>query len=432
MRELPQKFTDRMAGLLGNELADFLDSYEQPPVRGIRANLLKTSPSELKGLLSCELEPSKTLEEGFVLRGEAEGLGSDPYHIAGLFYIQEPSAMAPIAAAEIQPGMRVLDLCAAPGGKSGGIAARLGGSGLLVANEIVPNRAKTLCFTLERLGVTNAAVTCAHPEAIAEALPGYFDRVIVDAPCSGEGMFRKDENAIAEWSEEHVISCAARQRAILCSAYKALRPGGKLIYSTCTFSREENEDNVEWLTREFPDMEAELMERLYPHRCAGEGHFAARLKKTGEGEEPQRGMKLFPCREKGYSSFLESTFILPPAGEPYILKDGRVLLIGNELPEGLSKLRVLSAGVHAGDMIKGRLEPSHSLFMAAHGGKYRGCISLMPNDAALAAFLRGNTIDASNELSGYLPVCVNGFPVGFGKAVGGTVKNHIPKGLRIM
>ena len=278
--------------------------------------------------------------------------------------------------------------------------------------------------------MTNAAVTCAHPDALCEALPEYFDRVIVDAPCSGEGMFRKDEGAIAEWSEEHVISCAQRQRAILKSAYKALRPGGKLIYSTCTFSREENEDNVNWLASEFPDMEIELTQRLYPHICQGEGHFVARLKKAGDDRMPQPDMKLMPCREKDYFGFIEHTFDQPPKGKAYMIKDGRVLLIDGELPAGLSAVRLLSAGVYAGDMLKGRFAPAHSLFMAAHGGKYRNTIDLTTDDLRLDAFLRGNTIGISGGLKGYMPLCVGGFPVGFGKAVEGTLKNHIPKGLR--
>ncbi len=430
MIRLPEKFIRRMGEELGGELGEFLKSYDQPPVRGLRANLLKTDPKALEGLLPYKLQRSEILEEGFAIREPADGIGGDPYHIAGLFYIQEPSAMAPIAAAEIEPGMRVLDLCAAPGGKSGGIAARMHGEGLLVANEIVPGRAKILGFTLERLGVTNAAVTCAHPDALCEALPGYFDRVIVDAPCSGEGMFRKDEAAIAEWSEEHVISCAQRQRAILKSAYKALRPGGKLIYSTCTFSREENEENMEWLASELPDMEIELMERLYPHTCQGEGHFTARLKKAGDDRMPQPDMKLMPCREKDYFGFIEHTFDQPPKGKAYMIKDGRVLLINGELPAGLSAVRLLSAGVYAGDMLKGRFTPAHSLFMAAHGGTYRNAIELAPDDPRLYDFLKGSTIGIPEGLKGYMPLSVGGFPVGFGKAVEGTLKNHLPKGLR--
>ena len=447
MIRLPEKFIQRMSQTLSGDLEDFLASYDKPPVRGVRANLLKTSPEELKSLLTYKIERSKILEEGFVLNESPDGIGNDPYHIAGLFYIQEPSAMAPIAAAEIKPGMRVLDICAAPGGKTTHIAELMENRGRVIAFDIHKHKialienaasrlgidiieAKILGFPLERLGVTNAAVTCAHPDALCEALPEYFDRVIVDAPCSGEGMFRKDEGAIAEWSEEHVISCAQRQRAILKSAYKALRPGGKLIYSTCTFSREENEDNVNWLASEFPDMEIELTQRLYPHICQGEGHFVARLKKAGDDRIPQPDMKLMPCREKDYFGFIEHTFDQPPKGKAYMIKDGRVLLIDGELPAGLSAVRLLSAGVYAGDMLKGRFAPAHSLFMAAHGGTYRNAIELAPDDPRLDAFLRGNTIGISGGLKGYMPLCVDGFPVGFGKAVEGTFKNHIPKGLR--
>ena len=435
MIRLPEKFIQRMSQTLSGDLEDFLASYDKPPVRGVRANLLKTSPEELKSLLAYKIERSKILEEGFVLNESPDGMGNDPYHIAGLFYIQEPSAMAPIAAAEINPGMRVLDLCAAPGGKSGGIAARMHGEGLLVANEIVSSRAKILGFTLERLGVTNAAVTCAHAVRAQAKIERHALCARVRQPRGHDVLKGKSgaaalQGAIAEWSEEHVISCAQRQRAILKSAYKALRPGGKLIYSTCTFSREENEDNVDWLASEFPDMEIELTQRLYPHTCQGEGHFVARLKKAGDDRMPQPDMKLLPCREKDYFGFIEHTFDQPPKGKAYMLKDGRVLLIDGELPAGLSAVRLLSAGVYAGDMLKGRFVPAYSLFMAAHGGKYRNTIDLTTDDPRLDAFLRGNTIGISGGLKGYMPLCVGGFPVGFGKAVEGTLKNHIPKGLR--
>lgn len=213
------------------------------------------------------------LPEGLLLAEETPGIGNHPYHLAGLFYLQEPSAMAAIAAAEVRPGMRVLDLCAAPGGKSGGIAARLSGEGFLLANEIVPNRARTLASTLERLGVANAAVTCAKPEAIAEAFPDYFDVTLVDAPCSGEGMFRKDAGAVAEWSPAHVTACAARQSAILETAAKTVRGGGVLIYSTCTFSAEENENVVERFLAAHPGVFAGTHAAALPAFFPGRGAF---------------------------------------------------------------------------------------------------------------------------------------------------------------
>ena len=432
MKILPEQFTSRMKQMLGEQYDAFIAEYDKPPVRGLRANLLKITPERLRELCPFELERADTLEEGFVLCSDVQSIGAHPYHMAGLFYMQEPSAMAAIDAAEAAPGMKILDLCAAPGGKSGGIAARMKGEGLLVSNEIVPNRAKTLSFTLERLGVCNGVVTCAHPDALCGALKGYFDRVVVDAPCSGEGMFRKDDTAIAEWSPEHVAACAQRQQAILDSAYAALAPGGKLIYSTCTFSPEENEDTVETFAKAHPDMTIELMHRLYPHTCRGEGHFIARLIKAGDGRAPQRDMKLEPCRDKEYSAFIKETFALPPKGEAYRLKDGRIIILRTPLPEGLGNIRMLSAGVYAGDVQRGRFIPVHSLFMAEHGGKYKNALSLPADSSGLDAYLRGNTVSAELSMKGYAAVLAGEYPIGFGKAVDGTMKNHLPKGLRIM
>lgn len=340
--------------------------------------------------------------------------------------------MAAIEAAEVKPGMRVLDLCAAPGGKSGGIAARMKGQGLLVSNEIVLGRAKTLTFTMERLGVCNSVVTCAHPENLCRALEGYFDRVIVDAPCSGEGMFRKDDTAIAEWSEEHVAACAQRQRAILESAYLALRPEGKLIYSTCTFSLEENEDTVAAFVKAHPDITVELMHRLYPHTCRGEGHFIARMVKAEGKVTDQRYMKLERCRDKEYTAFVEDTFISAPTGEACRLKDGRIILINTPLPEGLADIRMLNAGVYVGEVQRGRFIPAHSLFMAEHGGRYRRQLHLDVESAGLTEYLTGNTIAAEPGMKGYAAILAGGYTVGFGKAVDGIMKNHLPKGLRLI
>ena len=421
-----------MKTMLGAQYDGFIAEYDKPPVRGLRANLLKVSPDKLREICPFELESADTLEEGFVLRSQVQSIGTHPYHMAGLFYMQEPSAMAAIEAVEAAPGMKILDLCAAPGGKSGGIAARMGGEGLLVSNEIVPNRAKTLAFTMERLGVCNAVVTSAHPDALCSALAEYFDRVVVDAPCSGEGMFRKDDTAIAEWSPEHVTACAQRQQAILESAYTALAPGGKLIYSTCTFAPEENEDTVEAFAKAHPDMTIEHMHRLYPHTCNGEGHFIARLAKAGEGGAVQRDMKLEPCRDKEYLAFIKETFAEPPKGEAYRLKDGRIIILRMPLPEGLANIRMLSAGVYAGDIQRGRFIPAHSLFMAEHGGKYKNTLSLKADSGELDGYLRGNTVPVNDGMKGYAAVQADGYPVGFGKAVEGTMKNHLPKGLRIM
>lgn len=340
--------------------------------------------------------------------------------------------MAAIAAAEVLPGMRVLDLCAAPGGKSGGIAARLSGEGFLLANEIVPNRARTLASTLERLGVANAAVTCAKPETIAEAFPDYFDVTLVDAPCSGEGMFRKDAGAVAEWSPTHVTACAARQSAILETAAKTVRGGGVLIYSTCTFSAEENENVVERFLAAHPEFSLEHMRRLYPHSSPGEGHFVARLRRAGDGFCPQEALPLKPCRDVAYHSAIADLFIQPPDGCAYDLPDGRIAILRAPLPHGLSALWTLAAGVQAGEIRKRRFLPAHSLFLAAHGGVYRKKLDLPLADACLPRFLAGEAVPCKEDWRGYIPVCAGGFPIGFGKAVEGTLKNHVPKGLRVV
>ncbi len=429
MIQLPQIFTMRMEKQLGPEAPAFFACYEQPPRRGLRVNGLRLTPQAFETLSPFALAPSGILPEGFLLAEDAPAIGSHPYHLAGLFYLQEPSAMAPIAALSIRPGMRVLDLCAAPGGKSGGIAALLAGRGLLVANELAPGRAKTLRYNLERLGVTNAAVTCSRPDALCEALAGFFDAVLVDAPCSGEGMFRKDPNAIAEWSPAHVLSCAQRQKAILESAAIAVAEGGLLVYSTCTFSPEENEGVVEAFCTSHKDFSLLSMQRLYPHTCRGEGHFVARLQRAGapavEKAKPQR-LTLPPCKEAAYRNFCAEALAAPPPGEAVLLRDGRVLALAEALPKGLERARLLSAGVYAGDMVNGRFRPSHALAMAT-GVEWRQTLPL--EEEALSAYLRGQVIPAAG-LQGWCRAGVDGYPLGLGKAVEGMLKNHLPKGLR--
>ena len=469
VKTLPEAFKERMAAQLGTEYDAFISAYELPPVRGIRINTLKISKERFIELCPWKIEQSPTLDEGLILREEAPHIGSHPFHIAGLFYVQEPAAMSVIAAADIRPGMRVLDLCAAPGGKSGGIAARLGGSGFILSNEIVPSRAKQLARNLERLGVVNAAVTSAHPDVIADALPRFFDRVIVDAPCSGEGLFRKDDTAIAEWSPEHVVSCAARQKSILESAEKCVADGGRLVYSTCTFSPEENEGVIEAFLDAHSDYSLVSQKRLYPHTCAGEGHFVAVLEKSGSfqrdcntisafkpsivGNDKDSVLSRKPAKRGGASpwlaplgseqkriasDFLSGVCILEDNGvlfdSLYALND-RLIYAPFDIPSSVLRLRTVSLGVEIGEFTKGRLKPSHTFFMAAHGFCCRNRIELSGSSGELAAFLRGETIetdaalDIRGEHSRYLPICCGSFPVGFGKLSDGVIKNHLPKGL---
>ena len=445
--ELPREFTERMKTMLGDGYREFISCYDLPAVRGLRVNTLKISKERFAALSPWALVQSETLDEGFILTEEAEHIGAHPYHTAGLFYMQEPSAMSVIKEAQIEPGMKVLDLCAAPGGKSGGAAARLKGEGLLVSNEIVPNRAKQLARNLERLGVVNAIVTCAHPDAFAENLPGFFDRVIVDAPCSGEGMFRKDPAAIAEWSPEHVASCASRQKLILESASRCVAPGGKLVYSTCTFSPEENEGVIEAFLAEHDDFALELMRRLYPHQITGEGHFVARLIRSGaafcvrEGRGAKRAaaVKSAPAvrdlnaaQQGTASAFFESTLTAFPRNSALRVNGNRLLYCPFEYPDALLKLPLVSFGAEVGEFAGSRLKPSHAFFMAAHGLSYRVSFDYPAESAGLRAFLGGNTLPAKDAPNGvFAPVTADGFPVGFGKIADGILKNHLPKGLVI-
>ena len=429
MIHLPQDFIDRTTKQLGPQAPAFFASYDEPPRRGLRVNGLRLTPENFLTISPFRLAPSDILREGFVLMEDAPFIGNHPYHLAGLFYLQEPSAMSPIATLDIRPNMRVLDLCAAPGGKSGGIAARMQGSGLLVANELVPGRAKTLRYNLERLGVCNAAVTCARPDALCEALAGYFDAVLVDAPCSGEGMFRKDPSAVAEWSLAHVLACAQRQKAILESAALAVCEGGQLVYSTCTFSPEENEGVVEAFCAAHPEFSLLSMNRLYPHTSVGEGHFVARLQRMGDApqQKKEKCLALPQCKEAAYREFCAEALQSPPPGEGVLLPDGRVLALSEDLPKGLERVRLLTAGIYMGDMRNGRFEPSHALAMAA-GVTWRQ--TLLLEGQALSAYLRGEVVPAEG-LQGWCRAAVDGFPLGLGKAVGGSLKNHLPKGLRL-
>ncbi len=438
---LPDAFKRRMKALLGEEYDRFIACFSASPVRGLRVNTLKISVDDFLAISPWKLSQSQTLEEGFIFSDTPDHIGTSAEHMAGMFYVQEPSAMSVIEKADIHEGQFVLDLCAAPGGKSGGAAARLNGTGLLVSNEIVPSRAKLLARNLERLGVMNSVVTNAHPDTLACSLPEFFDRVLVDAPCSGEGMFRKDPNAAAEWSVEHVAACAKRQKMILESAEKLVRPGGKLIYSTCTFSREENESVVEDFLEKHSEYTLEFCSRLYPHTCQGEGHFVARLANT----RPSLRRTFAPFAGRidnkllnGVNEFLSDTFTSFPTGGFFdSLPSGSIRYFPFFcLPGEIAKLPIISMGLEIGEQVKGRIKPAHALFMACGNRsslafKAKNVLDLAPDSNEVRQFLAGNTLKIDDSLSGFMPVAVHNCSLGFGKAVAGTLKNHLPKGLMI-
>ena len=429
MHKLPEAYLARMRTQLGEEEYNaYLRAMEEQPKRALRVNLLKTTALAFCANADFSLIPTGILPESFFFEDEV-AIGRHPLHVSGLCYVQEPAAQVPATLANVRAGMSVLDLCAAPGGKTTQLAAQLQNTGILVANEPVRSRADTLVGNLERLGVTNALVTCMRPDALAAALGACFDVVLVDAPCSGEGMFRKDETAVREWSEEHVLSCAARQWQILESAARLVKSGGQLVYSTCTFSREENEGAIESFCAAHPDFTLLESRRMYPHASVGEGQFMALLTRAeGTVKNAQTFTRSYGERIPAFESFWRETFTvgLP---EAMLLPDGRVLILPQQRPKELKNLHIVRMGVLAGELKNGRFTPDHALAMAFPASAFRAAVNLA--DDALTQFLAGETVARDCALSGWCPALAAGHPIGWGKAVEGVLKNHIPKGLRI-
>lgn len=481
-----------MRGLLGSEYDAFLAALEQEPSHGLRWNRLKTgadgqNAAERFGALSgsacpfAQLSPVPWAEDGCYYPSSLQP-GRHPFHEAGLYYIQEPSAMAAAELLKVRPGERILDLCAAPGGKSAQLAAKLGGRGFLLCNEIHPVRARILSENMERMGVGNAIVTNESPGRLAERFPAYFDRILVDAPCSGEGMFRKNPQACAQWSPENVTLCAERQDEILDCAEKMLRAGGRLVYSTCTFAPEENEGSVSRFLRRHPDFDilpvsnktampvgcdgvpewgdknpklADTL-RLWPHKVRGEGHFAAVLQKAGETKGKGsvvsesgtvRGLSERELGELG--AFVRENLRLPGGedgyGESLLRRIGRVAGLGEECAgvsfgenlylvpaqaPHLRGMRALRPGLHLGERKKNRFEPSHALALALRPSFAAHTWETGLDDGAPERYLKGETFPANGAKGWYL-ICADGFSLGWGKLAGGVMKNHYPRGLRI-
>lgn len=452
---LPQDFKNKMQNLLKDEFDDFLKGYEKDNFYSLRINTLKAQLSDVLEKNLFDFTPVKWCPTGYYYPGNQRP-GRHSYHHAGVFYIQEASAMAVVECADIRHGDKVLDLCAAPGGKSSQIATKLDGTGLQISNEIVPNRAKILSQNIERMGIKNAVVTNESPEKLEKVFPAFFDKIIVDAPCSGEGMFRKDPAVVNEWSLAQVDVCANRQGHILESAHKMLAENGIIVYSTCTFSPEENEIAVQKFIDAHPEYvliepeahkffsagvpqwadssNAELCKtmRLFPHKIDGEGHFIAVLKKThGDG-----------CRVKSAKTVNDKKLMQPYFDfEKKFLKDicfDNFILFGENLyavPEGtpdLSKVKVLRCGLHLGEIKKNRFEPSHSLAMALSKENVKQYVSYDCNSEEMLNYLKGETLEVDDDIKGWCLVCTDDYSVGWVKVTDGTAKNHYPKGLRIL
>ena len=427
---LPQEFLVRVKKQLGEEFPAFLDSLERPRAVALRFNPLKGDAPTMPFVK----EPVPWEKQGFYYDPEARP-GLHPYHEAGVYYLQEASAMSAVALLDPQPGERVCDLCAAPGGKTTQIAGKMEGRGFLLCNEINPKRAKILSRNIERMGVANALVTNEHPARLAEKYPGFFDRVLIDAPCSGEGMFRKEEAAVTDWSQETVEMCARRQAEILQSGAELVAPGGRLVYSTCTFAPEENEQAMENFLADHPEFSLEDvnapwftkvntgMFRLWPHKLLGEGHFVAVLRKTG-GEETdipaEKGGKL----PKEWEAFAKELNISLPAGK--VVTFGQSLFWAPvEMPE-IKGVKVLRPGLELGELKKDRFEPAHALALWLKDAA--NTISVDPESPQMAAYMRGETLPCASR--GWTLVKAGNYTIGWGKADGKVLKNHYPKGLR--
>ena len=496
---LPQDFLDRMEQMLGEEYLAFLESYEKERYQSLRINTLKTDRQQFLEQAPFSLTPVPWAENGFYYEKE-DTPGKHPYHEAGVYYIQEPSAMAPVEylmqplLAEEETGMageRILDLCAAPGGKSTQIAAAMQGQGMLICNEIHPARAKILSENVERMGIRNAMVTNETPQRLAENFTEYFTRILVDAPCSGEGMFRKNEEACGEWSLENVQICADRQDEILDCAASMLAPGGRIVYSTCTFAPAENEGSMarflsrhpeffieeakridgmsggvpEWVTFGQEEKETavngeaqgvdesdslvglEGTIRLWPHLLKGEGHYLAVLRKAGKLDKNlpgyckngmENGITEREAKTPGkgcveYLEFAKDTLRMEAGSKGAF--EGRYLKFGDQLyliPEGMPSvkgLKVLRPGLHLGTLKKNRFEPSHALALSMRPEEAVHVVNLDRDSREVRGYLNGETFSYEGEKGWYL-VTVDGYSIGWGKLAGGVMKNHYPKGLR--
>lgn len=451
--KLPVAFEEKMKRLLKDEYEAYLASYQLPKYQGIRINTLKVSLDKWQ-----EISPFKTLKpvpwckEGFYYDAH-EKPGKHPYYFAGLYYIQEPSAMSPGAYLPIEPGDRVLDLCAAPGGKSTQLAARMKQEGVLVSNDISASRVKALLKNLENFGNRNGIVTSETSERLASKWPGYFDKILIDAPCSGEGMFRKNESATKSWEAYGVQHCASLQRMILEDAVTLLKSDGMILYSTCTFSPEENEGMMDEFLKKHPDFKVVPLEpvggimhgrpdfiqadetlsgalRLWPHHLEGEGHFVCLLQRTGgtSGKCSTYGKQK---RLKDYPdalAFMEQYTHL--RGDlPVTEISGKLYSIPEDAPE-LKGVRVIRGGLLLGELKNKRFEPSHVLTLAYPKEMFKQTIDWKLEDEAIMRYLKGETI-LCDKPKGYYVVCVDGYPLGWVKAQNGMLKNQYPPSWRL-
>lgn len=460
---LPEAFLVRMKEMLGGEYEAFLKSYEMPRTFGLRLNTAKIDAEEFERIVPFEISPIPWVENGYFYPPEVRP-SRCPLYQAGLYYLQEPSAMTPASCLSAEPGEAVLDLCAAPGGKATALGAMLDGAGLLVANDISASRARALLRNIELFGIPNAFVANEPPARLLDMFPGYFHKILLDAPCSGEGMFRKEEALARDWTPEKSLELSRIQKELILQAADMLRPGGQLLYSTCTFAPAEDEETVSWLLAQRPDMELlELPQRegfspgvpewgggdprltrcvrLFPHKINGEGHFMALFQKAGIPDlvqQPARS-RTNPDTEKWLRLFFEEIGLHSLGGRPFDWKrvetrKDKVYYLP-PVSTAFRGLNFLRNGLYLGDLKKNRFEPSQSLALALHKGDAEAVVSLPVGDERLTRYLKGETLsvlpgEAAHEKGWHL-LCVEGYPLGFGKLVGQTLKNKYPPGWRL-
>lgn len=447
--QLPEKYMEAMKTLLKEEYDKYIECFEEPRLYGLRVNTSKISVEEFERICPFEIKKVPWISNGFYYN-EVDKPGKHPYYFAGLYYLQEPSAMTPAYVLPVNEGEKVLDLCAAPGGKSTELGAKLNGTGLLVSNDISASRAKALLKNIEVFGIGNVIITCEYPDRLAERFPEFFDKILVDAPCSGEGMFRKDNKLIKSWEQEGPDFFAPIQKGILSAAAKMLKDGGYILYSTCTFSKMEDEDNINEFLQNHPDFGLERiydyegfvraygMEeaiRLFPHHLKGEGHFVALLKKSGTLAE---NITYTPSNRKkvpeDIADFLKEYNKTMDTDRMEIVNEKVYILPAQA--DNLKGIRTLRTGILLGELKKNRFEPSQAFAMTIKPDDYSTVANLPLNDVNVIKYLKGETIEVSKEqLRGSAKnvlVCVDGFPLGWGRLSNTTIKNKYLPGWRWM
>ena len=462
---LPKEFEEKMKALLGEEFDDYIACYEEPRYYGLRVNTKKISVEEFVKICPFEIHPIPWIENGFYYDGEKVSPAKHPYYFAGLYYLQEPSAMTPANRIPINPGDRVLDVCAAPGGKATELGAKLKGEGVLIANDISNSRAKGLLKNIEVFGIGNMLVLSEEPGKLMSYFPEYFDKILIDAPCSGEGMFRKDKKMVKAWEEHGPEFFSKLQRSIITQAAAMLRPGGILLYSTCTFDALENERTIEYLLDEYPEFEILSIEpyegfchgipsvtekpvegiektvRIFPHKMHGEGHYIALLQKgeRTEGEHISEGVdkksiQKLPTELKEFLETVELEAIDPEfTGKRIDAHGERIYYMPKNLPD-VKGIRFLRTGLLLGELKKNRFEPSQALAMCLDKDSYPKVISLSIDDDRVIKYLKGETLDVEDvtgsKAKGWYLFCVDGYPLGWGKLAGGMLKNKYLPGWR--